>query len=64
MVSLETREGGWVEAPRSHLSAKRINNAGWPSITHLDLDGGGPAWDGAYHAATRRRAESEIPPPD
>lgn len=53
MVSLETQKGGWVEAPPNHLSAKRINNAGWPSITHSDLDGGGPAWDGAYHTARR-----------
>lgn len=36
MVSLQ--EGGGVEAPPNHLSAKGINNAGWSGITHS-------AWD-------------------
>lgn len=40
MVSLETHKGGWVEALRIICLLRGINNAGWPSITQSDLDGG------------------------
>lgn len=38
-----------MEAPQNHLSAKRINNARCPSITHSEHGWRGPGWDGAYH---------------
>lgn len=51
-VSLETEE--WLSrSPHpNHLSAKRINNSGWPSIT----DSGRCVWERKYHPATVRRA--------